>query len=77
MLNECRKLARRKGLTARFAAAGEELQADSRTCIVYDTSLFPFEQIIDHARHYASRGVQIGTYSIQSHVVITLKEVIR
>lgn len=77
MLTECRKLARRKGLTARFAAAGEMLKVDRCTCIVYDTSLFTFEQIIDYARHYADQGVQIGTYSIQSHVVITLKEVIR
>ena len=77
MLSECRKLAQRKGLTARFAAVGETLQVNNHTCIVYDTSLFTFEEIIDQARQYASQGVQMGTYNAQSHVVITLKDIIR
>lgn len=77
MLSECRKLAQRKGLTARFAAVGETLQVDNHTCIVYDTSLFTFEEIIHQARQYASQGVQMGTYNAQSHVVITLKDIIR
>ncbi|MBR1416172.1 MAG: glycosyltransferase family 2 protein [Prevotella sp.] len=79
MLDECRSLARRKGLSAQFVEAQRlaELPLNTPvTCMVYDTDQFSFSQIISHAAA-SPVHVHIGTYSCTSKVLITPSEVIR
>ena len=99
MLDECRHLARRKGLTAMFlpAAAADAAAADhaaagaassagglsavvrekggSGLCIVYDTGTFPFSRVMDMAA--ANSPARIGTFSPETHTLITPTEIIR
>ena len=80
MINECRNLVRRKGLSAQFFPLRdlEELpQQSSETYIVYDTSLFSFQQIISHKAACPSHSILIATYSLDCKTLITPKEVIR
>jgi len=77
MLEECRQLARRKGLSAQFFATREEAADIKNACIVYDTSAFTFRQIIDDATHYQDKELSIGTYSLDTHLLITSLEVIQ
>ena len=77
MLDECRNLARRKGLSAHFFATREEAADIKNACIVYDTSTFTFGQIIDDATRYQDKGLSIGTYSLDTHLLITSMEVIQ
>ena len=79
MLEECRKMARRKGLTATFVAATDSgpctTDNHSGRCLVYDTDTFSFSQIIDMAtKNTPSR---LGTYSPKTHIIITPSEIIR
>ena len=90
MLNECRELSRRKGLTATFLPPttlprGEAhqppaltVEASLRTtghCIVYDTETFSFAQVIAMAA--ANGPARIGTYSQKTRTIITPSEIIR
>lgn len=96
MLNECRELSRRKGLTSSFtvhssssseaamSALSTVLQQAKRQsrahkysqlCIVYDTGTFSFDQIIEMAA--ANSPSRIGTYSPDTHILITPSEIIR
>ena len=87
MLGECRRLVRRKGLNATFIAStdpskgGEDYPPSPTppltpsTCIVYDTDLFSFDQIITMAAE--SSPARIGTYSPQTHILITTSEIIK
>jgi len=77
MLEECRQLARRKGLSAQFFTTREEAANIKNACIVYDTSAFTFGQIIDDATHYQDKELSIGTYSLDTHLLITSLEVIQ
>jgi len=74
MLEACRKLARRKGLTAEYVNADTPLKGDADSCIVYDTSIFSFEQIIDKAK--ANGLSSIGTYNPDNEILITPSEII-
>ena len=77
MLADCRKLAKRKGISAQFVSNCDAVPAEGRVCVVYDTSVFSYEQILlDRAAH-ASSNVTIGTYSPRSRVLITPNEIIR
>ena len=81
MLQQCRELARRRGLKATFigmqAFVDCQPQYQPATCLVYDTSSFSYQQIISCS--YAQQGYRplIGTYSCQSQTLITPKEIIR
>ena len=81
MIDQCRKLARRKGLTARFQTARTlpqpQLDVEPGTCIVYDTDTFAFQQIIDDAVSHAERSITIGTFCRQNKTIITPTEIIR
>ncbi len=72
MLDECRQLTRRKGLTAKFVVRGE--RREEREIIVYDTATFSFSQIIDMAAK--NSPARIGTYSPTTHILITPSEII-
>jgi GT2 family glycosyltransferase len=79
MLDECRQLVRRRGLTATFLPSAsvscEAQTARPLTCIVYDTDAFSFGQIIAMAAK--ASPARIGTYSPQTHILITPSEIIR
>ncbi len=82
MLEECRQLVRRKGLTATFITASDEKGAvhsktktDANCCMVYDTDTFSFARIVEMAAK--SSPARIGTYSQQTHILITPSEIIR
>lgn len=77
MLSECRKLARRKGLTARFAERMSDATLENRTCVVYDTTVFSYSQILSECHTYAQKGVIIGTYSTKNRILITPNEIIK
>ncbi len=82
MLDECKKLSRRKGLTASFFKAGQQAVLDEQlqagACIVYDVDTFPFKQIIElTAARSATVKVFIGTYSRSTKTIITPTEIIR
>jgi hypothetical protein len=74
MLQACEMLARRKGLTAEYVKADSTPQGDASHCIVYDTSVFSFEQIIDMAE--ANGLSSIGTYNLDNQLLITPTEII-
>ena len=75
MLEECRQLTRRKGLTATFLSLGEKPVANEWNCIVYDTGTFSYNQIITMAAE--NSPASIGTFSPQTHILITPSEIIR
>ena len=77
MLDECRQLARRKGLTATFTDTPDNLQTDANTCIVYDTDSISFADIIADAHRRAGGYKFIGTYSTNSRVLLTPYEIFK
>ena len=81
MIEQCRKLARRKGLQARFQTTNDlsaaNLDMEVGTCVVYDTDFFSYQQVIDDAARYADKSIAIGTYSRRSKTIITPTEIIR
>jgi GT2 family glycosyltransferase len=81
MIEQCRKLARRKGLLARFQTTRElplpHVDIEPGTCVVYDTDFFSFQQVIDDAARLADKSITIGTYCRSSKTIITPTEIIR
>jgi hypothetical protein len=76
MLDECRKLSRRMGLTAQFVDKDSELVISKpNTCVVFDTDTFSYEQIVDMTEKLKDDDCFLGTYSTQTHHLITPKEV--
>ena len=78
MLDECRELSRRKGMTATFLSsppASKDCAQDPMPCIVYDTDTFSYAQVIEMA--VACSPARIGTYSRKTHILITPTEIIR
>ena len=81
MLDECRQLARSKGLKASFCEPSQieeacaPLQLFSR--VIYDTDYFSYQQIIDWSEKLSSKRLLIGTYSSNNKILITQTEVIR
>ena len=83
MLEQCRQLTRRKGLTATFTPptthpsplTSHHSPLTPSTCIVYDTDTFSFGQIIDMATR--NTPARLGTYSPKTHIIITPNEIIR
>jgi len=81
MLDACRQLARRKGLSASFHPAAS-WPVEGKDCrdysfVVYDTDLFSFRQIIADASRRSSLRELICTYSSKTRAIITPKEIIR
>ena len=79
MLEECRHLARRKGLSATFTSQGASRVASDKergkVCMVYDGDTFSFDQIIDMA--VTNSPALLGTYSQKTKTLITPTEIIR
>ena len=75
MLNECKKLARRKGLDATFCKTLDE--ADQCDVLVFEVDgKLGYEGVLEYARRHAGE-FEIGTFSQKSHVLITSKEIIQ
>ena len=84
MQQECRKLARRKGLPLApdgsvpgGISAGMPPAPPPPICLVMDTTHYPFKHIIDRISHTAPNRILLGTYSHRSRVIITPNEVIQ
>lgn len=76
MLDECRQIARQKGLTAQFVNDLKDLKDLHNTVIVYDVKFFGYKTIIqDISTHHAGQ-CQLGTYNTQTHVLITPMDII-
>ena len=68
-LNGFTKLARRKGLMLTNDSTSSPL------CIVYDTSSYTYEQIIEDMTHYPH--AQLGTYYYKTNILITSDEIFK
>ena len=75
MIEDCKLLAKRKGLQANFGNANDSINPNS--CMVYDTGTFSFGQIISEAKKNADRKLLVGTYYKDSKTIISPKEIIR
>ncbi len=80
MIDQCRRLAKRKGLTATFQTVRRlsemTLEPESGSCLVYDTGLFSFQQIIEDMAQRSENHLTVGTYSCRSKTIITAQEII-
>lgn len=86
-IRHCQKLAAMKGLSARFIEADaqscpqghvameKELGQERPLVVVYDTSAYSYEQILDIFSSKPMDDVEIGTYDPQSNTVITGQEI--
>ena len=81
MLDECRQLARRKGLKASFCEPSQIEEASAPLLlfsrVIYDTDHFSYQQIINFSEKLSSKRLLIGTYSCNNKILITQTEVIR
>ena len=75
MLTECRELVLRKALVATFVTKDEPIVPAKNQCVVYDTATFSFADIIRRAA--ADGQSSIGTYSTDTHILITPREIIQ
>ncbi len=75
MLDQCRTLAKRKGLSATFCQLDElpalEQRLPSEACVVYDTDTFAFQEVIAHAAAMTTKRPAMGTYSASQQVLLT------
>lgn len=88
-LAQCRRLARRKGLTGLFVKADEEQMPEGHeayldevaqykeVCVVYDVDAYSYETIIRLFNANSVRSVKLGTYSSRSKTIITPTETFR
>lgn len=75
MLESARKLVARKGLCAAFASNCEEIDIEKTDYLVYDTSMFSYDEIMTDLASYEGR-ITMGTYSAEHGMLITPKDVI-
>ena len=75
MQAECRELVLRKALVATFVGKDDTVKPNQNQCVVYDTGTFSFADIIRRAT--ADGQSFIGTYSTDTHVLITPHEIIQ
>lgn len=88
-LAQCRRLARRKGLTGLFVKADEEQMPEGHeayldqmaqyksVCVVYDVDAYSYETIISLFNANSVSSVKLGTYSSRSKTIITPTETFR
>lgn len=75
MLNECKKLARRKGLDATFCKNIDDVE--NCDVLVFEVDgKFSYEDLLAYARQHSGE-FEIGTFSQKSHVLITPNEIIQ
>lgn len=88
MIDRCRLVARRKGLTADFcdctADPSERLSAllsryDARVPVrvVFDVDTFSYKDVLDIMGRISAHSVKLGTYSAKTKIIITPDEIIK
>jgi GT2 family glycosyltransferase len=77
MLDECRSLTDRKGLTAEFYHHLEDVPEKDNSYVVYDIEAIGFGQMIKHAASHKLYKQEIGTYNLDTHELITLRDILR
>ncbi|MDE6013186.1 MAG: glycosyltransferase family 2 protein [Prevotella sp.] len=75
MLAECRQLVRRKALSATFLSPDASVTPGRSRCVVYDLETFSFTDVIHRAEKDGHS--YIGTYSTETHILITPQEIIQ
>lgn len=87
-LNKCRQLANDKGLTMDFFEGNnntlpnghldllDHISLDTQTYIVYDTNAYTYDEIFSIFAREPHPNVLIGTYSINTNMIITDEEVL-
>lgn len=75
MLAECRQLVRRKALSATFLSPDAPVKPSRSRCVVYDLETFSFIDVIHRAEKDGHS--YIGTYSTETHILITPQEIIQ
>lgn len=75
MLAECRQLVRRKALSATFLSPDAPVKSSRSRCVVYDLETFSFTDVIHRAEKDGHS--YIGTYSTETHILITPQEIIQ
>ncbi|MCR5270804.1 MAG: glycosyltransferase family 2 protein [Prevotella sp.] len=76
MLEECRNLAKRKGLQADFYEQLERVPEVQNSYVVYDIDAVGFGKMIAHASKHTACQQGIGTYNMRTHELITLRDII-
>ena len=89
-ITQCRKLARKKGLSGEFIVANEKVRpeghlsmldeiANSKSLkyIVYDVEAYSFKTILDIFAQQSVDNVMIGTYNPRTKTIITAEEFFR
>ena len=86
---QCKKLARRKGLTAQFQVGSPQTlpeghyplvaDLDTKTMryVVYDTETFSYQDILTLMAKHPEANVHVGTYNPRSKTLITAEEVMK
>ncbi len=88
MIERCRLIARRKGLTAEFIGCSEETLTDeeyveamgetkSPVYMVFDTDSFSYKKMIEVMNSHAQPNVKIGTFNNRTKTIITPSEIIK
>lgn len=89
-ITQCRKLARKKGLSGEFVVGNEKMMPDGHLdiidddenvknlkYIVYDTEAFSYKTILDIFSRKPIANVAIGTYSPRSKTIVTAEEIFK
>lgn len=84
MIDQCKKLANRKALTAYYYIIGENdistfnyATHHERVIVVYDVSKYSYDEIIKRMEQNGYPNVVLGTYNPTTRILITPNEIIR
>ena len=85
--DQCRQIARKKGLDARFIEGDQRHLPDGHLAIplpqadtiyaVYDVNAYHFETILDIFARTPQPNVRIGTYNSKTRTVVTAEEILK
>ncbi len=85
--DQCRQIARKKGLDARFVEADQRHFPDGHLSmslpdadsiyVVYDVNAFSFDRIFEIFGREPKPNVRIGTYNCKTRTVITAEEILK
>ncbi len=89
-ITQCRKLARKKGLSGEFIVANEKVRPEGHLSIlddiintktikyiVYDIEAYSFKTILDIFAQQPADNVMIGTYNPRTKTIITAEEILK
>ena len=89
-ITQCRRLARKKGLSGEFVVANERMNPEvhvqvlekldtvkNQTYMVYDIEAFQYRKVLEVFSQHPVPNVFIGTYNPRTKTIITAEEVLR